>query len=49
MICPVELARDMSALQAARVGDHPGHDEISFRSNSHRLERHPAPAGRDVN
>jgi len=25
MICPVEIARDMSALRAARVGDHGKH------------------------
>ena len=25
MICPVEIARDVSALQAARVGDHGKH------------------------
>ena len=25
MICPVELASDVSALQAARVGDHAEH------------------------
>src|SRR5437763_6833783 len=25
MICPVEIARDMSALRAARVGDHAEH------------------------
>ena len=25
MICPVEIARDMSALRAARVGDHAKH------------------------
>ena len=25
MICPVEIARDLSALRAARVGDHAKH------------------------
>ena len=25
MICPVEIASDLSALQAARVGNHAGH------------------------
>src|SRR5437016_4857599 len=28
MICPVEIARDVSALQAARVGDHAKHDRM---------------------
>jgi hypothetical protein len=26
MICPVEIARDLFALRAARVGDHAKHD-----------------------
>jgi len=30
MICPIEIARDVSALRAARVGDHQGH-ELFFK------------------
>ena len=29
MICPVELANDLSALQAAGIGDHAGHGRLS--------------------
>jgi hypothetical protein len=29
MICPVEIARDMSALRAARMGDHAEHGSLS--------------------
>jgi uncharacterized protein (DUF486 family) len=31
MICPVEIARDISALRAARVGDHAQHDHLKYR------------------
>ena len=29
MICPVEIASEMSAFRAARVGDHAKHDQLS--------------------
>src|SRR6267154_6264760 len=29
MICPVEIARDMSALRAVRIGDHAEHGSLS--------------------
>src|SRR5438270_10711419 len=29
MICPVEIAHDMSALRAARIGDHAKHGSLS--------------------
>src|SRR5207248_10179977 len=59
MICPVEIARDVSALQAARVGDNAKHDLLpEGRSGagdestgsdfaSHGEEDHVVAGGRD--
>jgi hypothetical protein len=43
MICPVEIARDLSALRAVRIGDHAEHEflfEVRARARAHESTGH---------